>query len=72
MLPSSATLECLRFLIFNSLGASPLHDASKSGHLHVVQALLGAKANLNDQDMYVCSFDPFFCCCATNDSATSP
>ena len=26
MLPSSATLECLRFLIFNSLGASPLQE----------------------------------------------
>ena len=45
---------------FISLGATPLHDASRYGHLHLVEALLGAKANLNEQDKCVFSLRFFF------------
>ena len=53
-------MKTLTFPISNSLGATPLHDACRFGDLHVVEALLSAKADLNHKDKY--GFLLNYCC----------
>jgi ankyrin repeat protein len=46
ILPTRLHISCVP----NRLGATPLHDASKFGHLPIAQVLLHAKADLSAHD----------------------